>query len=650
MNNTTGKKLCAALCAVLLSATLCACDPFGAYRKQLEQGRAQMQRGQYEAAVSAYTIAAEKNPRRADAYSGRADAYAALADNAKLYSTERSSYRRAALLDYKKAVELDNGELRRDALLNYYLRLGDEALAAAQDAAALTDAYSYDIAAGYYQSAMELDRANAAPYGRMVALLLAQDKTEDAAALLQRAMVLSNDPSLQRQLEALNGQIEEREENARRADALRVLRSVPYYGDPERCRMSAGQAVACAKLISDGLKGKFYGYTGYGKPLYDKPVYWDEPYPVVGYGSYETDRGGAILADLSGNGVPYLCLFSTLTDGNSFEIYGWLNGEMKLTAGEESWGGQQNGALTELADGSVVLVETVSMGGAAYSGQTFRFRDGAAMVTESWYEAREDGERVVRVSRDGVTLTYPRDQWEGGADGVAPERREASYPPLADVIAGACPLRDMISYLDAWAQAVSAGEAESVAPPPEYPVVHRMATAMLHQLFVLDHLAIDDGTRLCYVRLADCNGDGMDELIAAFSGAYRTADGFDCQFAIYQWRDGVLTEIPGGNRFNELWLARRKNTTSRGVLGLEVNGTLTRYAYTFLDGAEEFQADAVARKYAVIKNGQSAGIAESEYAALAGQYDTIERLVDFGQTGTDRNYERVVSSLYNMRS
>ena len=85
------------------------------------------------------------------------------------------------------------------------------------------------------------------------------------------------------------------------------------------------------------------------------------------------------------------------------------------------------------------------------------------------------------------------------------------------------------------------------------------------------------------------------------------------------------------------------------MLGLEIRGTLTRSAYTFLDGSEEFQADSVAQKYEVIKNGQSAGIAESEYAVLSGQYETVERLVDFRQLNTDRNYERVVTSLYNVR-
>ena len=650
MKRNTRKKYGAVLCAVFLALILCACDPFGGYRKQLEQGRQQIERGQYEAAVTSYSMAAERNPRRADAYEGRGNAYAALADNAKAYSTERNGYRRAALLDYKKAVELDDSPQRRATLVNYYLLLGDEAFLSAQDESALTNAYSYEIADSYYQSALELDRSNGAAYGRMVALLLAQDKSEQAEKLLQQATLFASEPALKRQLEALREQIDEREEQSRQAEALNVLRSVPYYGDPNHCRMSAAQAVACAKLLSDGMKGKFYGFSGYGKPLYDKPVYWDEPYPVIGYGSYETDRGGAILADLAGDGTPYLCLFSTLAENNSFEIYGWRDEEMKLSAGEESWGGQQNGALTELADGSVVLVETMTTANNTRSGQTFRFREGGAIVTESWYEVREDGERVVRVTRDGVQLTYPRDQWDGGVDGVAPEYREMSYPALEDVIAGACPLREMVRVLNAWAQAVSAGAAETVEPPPEYSERHRMATAMLHQLFVLDHLGIDADTRLCYVRLTDCDGDGMDELIAAFSGAYRAENGAECQFALYQWRDGALMEIPGGNQFHELWLARRRNTSSRGVLGLEINGTFTRSAYTFLDGSEEFQADAVAQKYAIVKHGQAAGIAESEYATLAGQYETIERLVDFRQLSAERNYERVVSSLYNIRS
>ncbi|MBQ7682842.1 MAG: hypothetical protein IJT31_11655, partial [Oscillibacter sp.] len=75
-----------------------------------------------------------------------------------------------------------------------------------------------------------------------------------------------------------------------------------------------------------------------------------------------------------------------------------------------------------------------------------------------------------------------------------------------------------------------------------------------------------------------------------------------------------------------------------------------RYAYTFLNGGEEFQADSTKNQYEILKNGQPAAIAESEYAVLKAQYETLERLVDFQRHSEDRNYERVVASLYNMRS
>ena len=648
MKSLTRKLLCAFLPLTLL---LCGCDAFGgAYRKQVEQGRLQYQRGQYEAAIATYTAAVERGARRPDAYVGRADVYAALADRAAAYSSEQTAYRRAALLDYKKAYELDKGDPQADALANYYLRLGDEALSASGDADAPTGAYGYEIADSYYQAALDVDNTNGAAYGRVVALLLLQDKSDEAAELLRKALAVTSDPTLTKQLEAFNAQVAEQEAEARRADALRVLRVAPYYGDPEKCRMGAAQALACAKLISDGVSGKFYGFSGYGKPLYDKPVYWDEPYPVIGYGSYETDRSKAILADLAGDGVPYLCLFSALADNNSFEVYGWKDGEMKLCVGEESWGGHQSGALTELPDGSVVLAETVSASNSAHSGQTFRFVDGGAVVTESWYEARENGETVVRAARDGTQLTYPRREWQSAYVGVSPESREASYPSLSDAVSAACPLREMVTYLDEWAAAVSGGASGLVEVPPEHSDRHRMATAMLHRLFVLDHLAIDADTRLCYVRLADCNGDGMDELITAFSGAYQPEGGAARQFALYEWRDGELLEHPGGNHLSELRMARDRKSGTKGVLGIEVNGTLTRYAYTFLNATEEFQADATENRYEIIKGGQAAAIAESEYTALTGQYEPLERLFDFSQPNADRNYEKVVTSLYNMRN
>ena len=58
MKRNTRKKYGAVLCAVFLALILCACDPFGGYRKQLEQGRQQIERGQYEAAVTSYSMAA----------------------------------------------------------------------------------------------------------------------------------------------------------------------------------------------------------------------------------------------------------------------------------------------------------------------------------------------------------------------------------------------------------------------------------------------------------------------------------------------------------------------------------------------------------------------------------------------------------------
>lgn len=644
MKNRTRKITGAILCGAALALTLCGCG--GAYRKEIEQGRLQLQRGQYEAAVATYSAAAERDNRRADAYSGRADAYAALARRAQPYSVEQTAYRRAALMDYKKAYELDKSALRTKALTDYYLFLGDEALSAASGAEASTLAYSYEIADSYYQAALGLDNLNGAAYSKMVSLLLLQDKSDEAEELLRKALAVTSDPALTRLLEDLNAQVSDKEAQARRADALRVLAVTPYYGNPEKCRMSAEQALACAKLLSDGLTGKFYGFSGYGKPLYDKPVYWDEPYPVVGYGSYETDRSKAILADLAGDGVPYLCLFSALAKDNSFEIYGWKDGEMKLAVGEESWGGQQNGVLKELADGAIVFAETMSAAGGTYAGQTFRFRDGGAVVTESWYEAREDGETVVRATRNGTQSTYPRNQWETFYVGVAPGDRTVPFASLSDAISAACPLRDMMTYLNEWAAAISGGAVESVELPPEPSERHRMASAMLRKLFALDHASIEADTRLCYVRLTDCNGDGADELIAAF----QSESGAERQFALYEWKDGALLEHPGGSGFNELRMARDKNSGTKGVVGIERRGTLTRYAYTFLNGGEEFQSDSAENRYEIVKSGQAAAIAESEYAVLTGQYETLERLVDFSQLNGDRNYEKVVASLYNMRS
>ncbi len=616
------KKAMLVCLAALTAAVLCAC---GAYRDALSRGDGALERGDWTAAVYAYGEAVDLAPDRAEGYVGRADAALAGADYL------------GAIADYQTAMELEpsRGELRRK-LLDAYLLYGDAALAEK----------GYGTAEDAYRAAYALDWSNPDSCIRLADLLMELERLEEAAALLEQGAAYSRSSVVSARLEALNRRMAQEAEEKRRATAEAALSAAPYFGNIAGCRMTAAQASAYAALIADGIRGKFQGYGGYAKPLYDRPVFWDEPYAVIGTGSYATDRASAWLGDLAGDGNPYLILRSTQVSDNSFTIYGWNGTEAVLAAGAESWGSRQTAVLTETVRGAAVMEESDPPEGNRRTGRVYRFSRGGADAYQEWTAVWDPAAEVMHVTRNGVTDDLTRAQWDalpgGGMVARASEgERTAAWGALETV--KPCSLRDMIRCLNGYASALDA-QTEMVEVPPDHTGPHRAAAAMLQKLFALERLSVQGNTRLCMARLLDLDGDGENELFAAFEGTYTADNGTSCRFALYRWRGGTLEEIPGSDNVTELRLV--KSQGELGILGTEDLPSGVRLCYTFLSHRAELRSDEELRQYVMARDGGTAPLTESEFDLVRGRYEDVEPLLDFSQDLPDRNYTQTVSALF----
>lgn len=542
----------------ILISSLCGCTV--SWQNKLESGKLHMEREEFTEAVYLFGEVADRGHPEGWLYRG--DAYVALAEAMDKSNETKAIYYANALEDYQSAREfLGDGEVL-SKLTELYFSMGDHALS-------LGD---YDGADGYYNSVLNENHANAEAYGRLADVSIARGRTEEAAARLEKGVAATHNEKLSARLKDLQIMFDEKEHQMRRFAAAQALRDVPYFGNIEQCTMGPEQALSYAQLIADGLAGKFHGFSGYGRPLYNGNVYWDEPYAVLGLGTYETDRARVLLGDFSGDGNPYLYLFSSLVDEKSFEVYGWKDGEVQLAVGVEAFGSQREGRLAVTEQGTVVLEESEPTGDRSRSGRTVRFVGGgtgvAGLLDESW----DPTEEAVRVTENGVPSTYTEEDWE--------RRERLSTEALDAVSMHAFSLREMLDALNSYAEALGSVSDKAVLAPPEHGDRHRMATAMLRKLFTLNRMSIEEtGAKLCDTRLLDLDQDGQMELFAAFQGEYQSDAGVACQFALYRWLGSNLEEYPGGTGLDELHLARYEN--EYGILGagrdldLPVNQSLT---------------------------------------------------------------------------
>ena len=138
-----------------------------------------------------------------------------------------------------------------------------------------------------------------------------------------------------------------------------ALGEMPYYGDTANCKMTAEQATAFAQLIADGLAGDFSFRGGYDENTISDIISWNEPFHInqvdAYINEYETNRSNVIVGDFSGEGIPYLYIFSN-TEPSSFEVYGWNNNKTALVCSEEKYL-RGNSSLSKQNDGTIKVVK-----------------------------------------------------------------------------------------------------------------------------------------------------------------------------------------------------------------------------------------------------------------------------------------------------
>lgn len=315
-------------------------------------------------------------------------------------------------------------------------------------------------------------------------------------------------------------------EQERRA-ALQVLEEVPYLGDPSQCRMTAEQAQAFARVIADGISGKIAPFDEYGTPE-SALAFWEEPYSVWGYGgTYETDRALVMLADLAGDGVPYLVVSSSLLDSDSFEVYGWKNGKASRVTGAECYGGRQSVYLWTGTDGKHYIDIGGSAGAGYHLSEDYVFSNGGMELAYSWEEEYLNDGRV-RLVENGVETIYTLEEYEARPNSSPlPE----SVPQDSDTVEP-CPLREMLDGLNRYAELVSGGQTRA-ASIPERTQAQQAAQAMLEALAEVQYG--DSYMEILQTKLVDLDGNGLKELFVL------TGEG-----TLYFWQDGALQSKHAG--------------------------------------------------------------------------------------------------------
>lgn len=426
---------------------------------------------------------------------------------------------------------------------------------------------------------------------------------------------------------------EEQEEQDRQA-ALQALEGIPYSGDRSRCRMTAEQARAFAQIIADGISGKIAPFDEYGSPE-SQLVFWEEPYSVWGYGGlYETDRAQVYLADLAGDGVPYLVVSSSLLDSESFEIYGWKDGKASRITGAECYGGRQSVELWKGSDGKYYISSGGSGGAAYHLSEDYVFTNGAMELAYSWEEEYLNDGRV-RLVENGVERIYTLEEYEAlPSSSPLPERASESSDAVEP-----CALREMLDGLNQYGELISGGAAQAVTIP-ELTEAQQAAKAMLNVLNEAN--SGDPYMGILQTKLVDLDGNGVKELFVL------TIEG-----TLYYWQDGALqSKYVGAYAGGSLnwYLCRDSKTGEMGIEYESIGGgdfSGGSRAYYYLSHTEEISdmndaftvngADATREEYdrVVALNqrleavggdelyGQGDGMEETvaELQAAFGQYD-----------------------------
>ncbi len=243
---------------------------------------------------------------------------------------------------------------------------------------------------------------------------------------------------------------------------------MPYYGDTSKCAMTAEQATAYAQLIADGLAGDFSFRGGYDENLYDI-VSWGEPFHINqddGYiNEYETDRAKVMLGDLSGNGVPYIYILSSV-EPSSFEVYGWKENTVSLISSGEKYL-QESYELLEQEDGTIRFVGQASntevycgdeIWWAAVLWEESDFIEGGLTQVCERALAKpnplDDSGFFAVIENGEKTGECPDEEFEAFLE-KEPHQHTLPYTCFYDITP--CTLEEMINYLNVYAAAMGDG-------------------------------------------------------------------------------------------------------------------------------------------------------------------------------------------------
>lgn len=417
------------------------------------------------------------------------------------------------------------------------------------------------------------------------------------------------------------------------AGGAEVLRAIPYLGDPDKCAMTAEQALAYAQLMADGIAGTAALPESLADIIQSDTALWDTSFPVWGYtGEYQTDRANAILGDFAGDGQPYLCVLSSGHPECGFDLYYSDGGAARFVYGAETYGGRLYTTFGLDEDGKLTIDSGGPDGAASYYSERFVLQGGEARSQHSRYQAYDYDTGLMQVTEDGVDSFYTLEEWEDGVSVLDwGELPAAPYTPI--------PLRKMIEHLNAYAAALGSDRAVTAEERSEE---SQMALAMLGALEA-EAGAVEYDWMSGDARLVDLDKDATPELV--------TFDG--TQARLHRWQDGQLQSqeigwVVGG--WVEWWLCRDTDT---GELGIEYRcnggGDFTGGGSTFFYGArEENMSDrrgieeGSQTRYTL--NGQE--VTQAEYDAARARNQRVEELIS--ESGSEERVEQTRATLQGM--
>lgn len=439
-----------------------------------------------------------------------------------------------------------------------------------------------------------------------------------------------------------------------------AIGEMPYYGDTANCKMTAEQATAFAQSIADGLAGDFSFRGGYDEEDVDI-LTWGEPFQAfdVDMGKkVEIDRFNIMLADLAGDGVPYLFIYSSTND-DSYEIYGWSDNIVDLVVDVDV---KPSGSVYYIYEdendhGKIKLTfeEFWSMSGETiFSFDTFSFINGTKEI-ESYKRTEElqDDNLWHIIENDVETNVYTDDEYYAMRDERIQEKtHNHTLPYTCFYDMTPCTLEEMVNYLNAYASVMSDGQSVPVEIK-KVDIVKHDGTGIITKGEVpqekVDSLEIlrqymngeqgigcvNDGDSLCYINgfgeewegtknfyfgLADLSNDSNPDILVSYKDDGRNW-GYTNLYLGSSYKDG-LSSINGINRSDGTYLC-----TGGSIFAVAYLYVYDGTAFSIISALEESEAlngDGYAEgyQYTLTENGTTRTVSEEEFYSIWNDWES----------------------------